>query len=51
MSTEMHLFNPMDARALMTDLETKFRLLCGPFWRIWADIAPDPVGFAGFTPI
>jgi hypothetical protein len=44
----------MDARALMTDMtdpKTKFRLLCGPFWRIWADIAPDPVGFAGFAPI
>ena len=43
MSTEMHLFNPMDARALMTDPKTEFRLLCGPFWRIWADIAPDPL--------
>ena len=33
----------MDARALMTDPKTEFRLLCGPFWRIWADIAPDPL--------
>jgi hypothetical protein len=43
----------MDARALMTDMtdpKTKFRLRCGPFWRIWANIAPDPLALQDLDP-